>query len=254
MITRSMLFDTVLAGLAAICLVAPGASPAWSNEVGFYGGLTVASFGGDSDEFRLALETQLEAELGGDWDSSSGSRIGPAVGGFVAFPIHRLLMFQPEFHYVPRGTEYNFSGVVSGYGILDVDGVVKAAYLEFPLLFRLAPAAGSTVRPVFLFGPSVGLNLTGTFEVAAGTIESSVDVPMESVSFGLVLGGGIDVAVSRAASLLVEGRYTLGLTNLAEDPDISLPGREFAVLAGMSFHIPKRSVVEEPAVEEGVSP
>jgi hypothetical protein len=248
MIARSLQINTALAGLAVICLTALGANSAWSNEVGFYGGLTVANFGGDSDEFRLALESGLEDEFGGDWDSSSGSRTGPAVGGFVAFPIHRVLMFQPEFHYVPRGTEYSFSGIVSGYG-LDVDGVVKAAYLEFPLLFRLTPAVGSTVRPVFLFGPSLGVNLTGTFEVSAGTVESSVessvDVPMESVSFGLVLGGGIDVAVSRAASLLVEGRYTLGLTNLADDPDISLPGREFAVLAGMSFHIPKRSTVEE---------
>jgi hypothetical protein len=249
-----MRIHAAFAGLAAIGLIALGATSAWSIEVGFLGGLTVANLGGDSDEFRLAFQTLLQDELGGTWDSSSGSRIGPAVGGFVAFPIHRLLLFQPEVHYVPRGTEYSVTGIGGGYGLLDLDVAVEADYLEFPLLFRLTPAAGPTVRPLLLFGPSLGVNLSGTLEVSAGAAEFSEDLAMESVSFGLVLGGGIDVAVSPSASILLEGRYTWGLTSLADDPTFSLPGREFAVLAGMSFQIPKRPAVEQPAVEGAGSP
>jgi len=255
MAARSMPVGTALAGLAAAGLIALAAPPAGAMEVGLYGGMTIANLGGDADEFRLALQNQFESEIGGTWDSERESHLGPAIGGFVAFPFHRDLLFQPEVHYVSRGSEFNWTGVVSGFGILGVEGLIEATYLEFPLTVRWTPtaAARGAVQPLVLFGPSVGVNLDGAFEVLVGGSEVSEDLPMKGMSFGVVMGGGVEVELNSAASLLVEGRYTLGLTSLTDDAEFSLPGREVAVLAGLSFHIPRRPA-PAPAGEGAAAP
>jgi len=242
MAARSMPVGTALAGLAAAGLIALAVPPAVAMEVGFYGGMSIANLGGDADDFRLALQAQFENEIGGTWDSTRESHLGPAFGGFVAIPFHREFLFQPEVHYVSRGSGFEWTGVVNGFGILGIEGGIEAEYIEFPLTVRWQPAAiaEGVVHPVLLFGPSLGVNLDGMFEASAGDAEFAEDLPMRGMSFGLVMGGGVEVELHRAASLLVEGRYTLGLTNLADDPNLSLTGREVAMLAGVSFHIPKR--------------
>ncbi len=255
MAARSMPVGTAFAGLAAAGLIALAAPPAGAMEVGFYGGMTIANLGGDADEFRLALQAEFEDVAGGTWDSERESRLGPAIGGFVAFPFHRDLLFQPEVHYVPRGSEFSWTGVVDRFGIVGLEGVIEASYLEFPLTLRWTPAAAAhgAVQPLVLFGPSIGVNLDGAFVVSFGGSEIPEDLPMKGMSFGLVMGGGVEVELNSAASLLVEGRYTLGLTSLADDAEFSLPGREVAVLAGLSFHIPRRPA-PAPAGEAAAPP
>ena len=61
----------------------------------------------------------------------------------------------------------------------------------------------------------------------------------ESVYIGAVVGGGVEMAFSPIASLLIQGRYTLGLTSLvddAQDPGLNLTVRDFNIQAGVSFH------------------
>lgn len=254
MAARSMPVGTALAGLAAAGLFALAAPPAGAMEVGFYGGMTIANLGGDADEFRLALQAEFEGAAGGTWDSERESHLGPAIGGFVAFPFHRDLLFQPEVHYVSRGSEFNWTGIVDGVGIVGLDGVIEASYLEFPLTLRWTPAAAArgAVQPLVLFGPSIGVNLDGSFVFSFAGSEVPEDLPLKGMSFGLVMGGGVAVDLHSAASLLVEGRYTLGLTSLTDDAELSLPGREVAVLAGLSFHFPTRPA-PAPA-DEAVAP
>ena len=256
MTLRSMPLCAALAGPVATCLFALAVPPAAAMEAGLYGGMTIANLGGDADEFRLALQAEFEDVAGGTWDSERQSRLGPAVGGFVAFPVHRDLLFQPEVHYVPRGSEFNWTGIVDGFGILGVDGLISASYLEFPLTVRWVPGAAARggVHPLVLFGPSIGVNLDGALEVSSGGDVFSEDLPMKGMTFGLVMGGGVEVEMNSAASLLVEGRYTLGLTDLTDDADLSLPGREVAILAGLSFHIPRRPAPAPSPAGESVAP
>lgn len=226
-------------GLLGLGPSAFGPSAAWSTEGGFCGGLAVANLGGDSDAFRLELEEGLEDEIGGDWTSSAGARSGAAIGGFLAFPISPYVAFQPEFHYIPRGAEYHFHGSVPGFGTLDLTEQLRFSYFEIPVLFRVTPAPGRVVSPVLVFGPSIGLSLGASLQASSALGPStSADISelMKAVSIGAVVGAGMEVAVSGATSFVVQGRYTMGLSNLVDDPELMLTARDFTFLAGMTFY------------------
>ena len=52
-----------------------GETPSSKGSFGFYGGLNVASLGGDFEDIGRILANELESEVGGDWTSSTSSPI-----------------------------------------------------------------------------------------------------------------------------------------------------------------------------------
>ncbi len=110
-----------------------------------------------------------------------------------------LFHFQPELNYVKKGV---------------------ANYLEVPLLLK-AKIETPVVSPYLMVGPAVGLKLEGA---GAKTIDLSI-----------AAGGGVEIAIAPTLSLLVEGRYSLGLVNVNDLSAVDVKTRGIHILAGLHF-------------------
>jgi hypothetical protein len=194
--------------LGIVCL--PGPAAAQGVEGGVLGGVTFSNL----SNLRNAID------FGGPVDVNK--RTGVVIGPFVAFPINEILALQVEALYATKGAT-------------PTDGTnelkIRLAYLDFPVLLRLATP--STQRFYFLFGPSVNINVSATtIDVIPSGAKEDIKDEIHNAEFGLVFGAGVTLG-----HFLVEGRYSAGLTDIADDPQItaSVRNRAFAILAGVRF-------------------
>ncbi len=186
-------------------------------NVGFRGGLSLASLGGDDAE---------------DLDSTKGLNIG----GFVNVPLSDVVGLQFGASFVQKGTEETEAGVKFELGI---------DYLEIPVLLTLSPRTTGNVGFNFFFGPAVAFKTGCSVSGSEGGVKVSVDcddpdfeADLKSVDFGAMVGAGLDISVTDNVSVVVEGFYNLGLTNIDDSgDDNNVKNRAFSLLAGLSFSV-----------------
>ena len=125
----------------------------------------------------------------------------------------------------------------------------KAAYLEVPVLFKLALQT-STIQLYVMAGPTLGLLLNSKLEInspaAALADEINFDGLSNYIDFGLGFGAGMNFPIGKN-SIFVEGRQTLGLYKVVDNGKTSagdfefefeetdIKTRGFQILAGITF-------------------
>ena len=177
---------------------------------GVKGGVSFATLSADSSE-----------------DVDLDRRTGIVAGGFVTWPIGEHFGLQLEGLYTQKGAAFNQSGVKA---------TTKLDYFEVPLLFvgSTSPrSAGSSIQ--FFGGPSLAFKVSAKNSGSFHGQTVNVDIPdedIESVDVGVVVGAGANVG-----HVLIEGRYTVGLSNLNGDRSDStkVKNRSLAILAGVRF-------------------
>ncbi len=206
---------------AAVLLAAPLRGQV--TAVGVRGGLSVATFSG--------------SEAG-----SPGNQAGFVVGGFATLPIGRLLAFQPELLYPPKGAKWDVPGISS-------TGSVKLHYLEVPLLVRvnIPASADGAFTPYIAAGPFFALKARCEISVEDQntTIITGCDDPLlegsvkfKSTEAGVTFGAGTDVRIGKT-SLVFDGRYDLGLTEVdAASPPTDIRNRAFMFTVGVRLFPP----------------
>jgi hypothetical protein len=156
-----------------------------------------------------------------------------AGGGFVRFGFGRLGI-QPEILSVTKGAEFDDSGAGGE------DTSIKIEYVEIPVLLHFPLTYGASFAPYVFGGPAFA------FEI--GCEESEVDcdealsglLPLrKGTDIGLSAGGGLAFAMGPGA-LLLEGRYTWGLTDIDESETFSHKNRSILLLAGYSIPLGRR--------------
>ena len=195
------------------CLMLGGAVPAdaQSAAVGVKAGVNVANI-----QF-------IEEEEHIDFDS----RIGFAGGLFVVWPADARVALQVEGLYSQKGAKLAATGVELN---LELD------YVDFPTLLRVStPRAANGVSFHGFGGPSFGARVraraTGNFEGTSGGADLGDE--LKPFDIGLVAGAGVDVG-----RVVIDARYTWGLTNINRNPredDTTIRNRVFAVMAGVRF-------------------
>jgi hypothetical protein len=181
--------------------------------IGVKGGLSVANVSIEAEGITVSMS----------------SRTGYIVGGFVEMPIGPNLAVQPEFLLTTKGTSYSYSGYVDD---------LKLTYLDVPVLVKYKVARkGTNIVPYVFGGPTIGLLLsaTETTTYKSTTTDSDVKSAMNSLEVGLTFGGGVQVG-----KVMVEGRYTVGLTNIVSTEELngidgSAKNRALAIMAGVRF-------------------
>jgi hypothetical protein len=152
-------------------------------------------------------------------------------GGFVRFGMMGIGM-QAEALAVTRGLSFTDSGV-------DVD--LKITDLEVPVLARFGGTG--MIAPYVMVGPTFGFELSCKAKVTGLGITSEddctdEDFPRKSFDVGATGVAGLEFKMGPGA-LLVEGRYTHGLTKINETQDgdngEKVTNRTFAIFAGYSF-------------------
>ena len=202
----------VIAFLMTLPTVAAGQS-----TVGFRGGLSLASLGGDDAQ---------------DFDSKTGL----SFGGFFNVPVSDMLGVQVGAGFVQKGASETELGV---------DLEFEMGYIEIPLLLTLSPPTSGNVGFTFSVGPAIGFNTGCTLSGTEGgiTVEIDCDDPsigleVKSFEVGAMVGAGLDIGLTESVSLVLDGFYNLGLTKVDDSGvDDDVKNRAFSILAGVSFSV-----------------
>jgi hypothetical protein len=154
--------------------------------------------------------------------ASADSRTAFVGGAFAQFGIGSPWFIQPEVLYSSKGSKSD-------------DETLAVDYLEIPVLFGAAfPLSNSSLKPMVFAGPAVG------FKLSCDDAGFDCGDEVESLDFSVVFGGGIQYALS-SVNLYLDGRYNLGLTDVAGDDeggfDISAKNRTWQFMAGVGFPI-----------------
>lgn len=202
-------------------------------RIGFFGGVNIANMGGDFDKLGEAIEAGLEADTGVAWTVEKKALVGPGFGAFVYLPATPTLGIQLEGQYMRRGSKFDLSSAGAGSG----DAKFKLDYLEFPLLLRVSPAVSGASHFFFVVGPVLGFKTSSNMEVSSAGQSASVDIGegFKSQTLGALGGIGWETGVGATASLMIQARYYLGLTNAIDDPDLSSKAGDFGIFAGLEF-------------------
>lgn len=209
----------IIAGAAALAVPASSVD---AQTIGFKLGASMSKFSADGTTDTYDFMTSF------------------AGGGFVRFGFGRLGI-QPEILSVTKGAEIDDGG---GGG---EDASIEIEYVEVPVLLHLPLTYGASFAPYVMGGPAFAFEI-GCEESLGGTEADCDDVAggllsqRKSIDIGLAAGGGLAFAMGPGA-VLVEGRYTWGLTNLndSEDADaIDVKNRSILLLAGYSIPLGRR--------------
>jgi len=183
------------------------ASPAFAQGIAFgvKGGVNVAT-----------------QEIKGDAGSPSADWLtAGVVGGFVTLPIASWLDLQAEGLYATKGLRLNVSGIKSS---------LKLDYLEVPVLGR----ARFAHRYYAAAGPSMAVALRARARTTFNDFTTELDVmdQVKRFDFGVAMGGGVQFG-----SVVVDGRYTLGLTDIDKDKSdtVTTKNRAISLTAGFRF-------------------
>jgi len=203
----------LVATVAVIAFLPYGAA---AQQVG--GGVKVGLSLGDVPKFADEIYRGANTSL----------RTGFAAGGFIAVRFGNGFSVQPEVLYTQKGVKIDYSD-----GSTSADLRYTADYIDVPVLARYT--FGKGVRGYVIAGPSFNFQLNTkvatSFFGQSGEQDVSEDV--ESLEFALVIGGGIELG-----PLLLEARWSEGLTNLAADSTSEGPvikSRTYLFLVGFRF-------------------
>jgi hypothetical protein len=158
------------------------------------------------------------------------SRKGLIAGAFLTINVNDYLAFQPEVLFTQKGTEWNRSWTeftYTGTRLWDCNWEDKLNYLEVPVLAKLKAPVWKSLQPSLYVGPAVAFKLSAkkkwestVSDPAGGTPEydsgdEDVGKSFEDTDLGITFGGDLTIDV-KSAKIVIDARYTLGLTTIDE--------------------------------------
>jgi hypothetical protein len=166
-------------------------------------------------------------------------RTGVMFGGVLFYGFSPILGVQIEPAYVQVGSKEEYSETDGGH-TYKMEGTVKGDYLEIPVLLKATFGEGP-VKPFITAGAAVGFLLGDITSEGDKYTVDGVDVTSlvpsdqrtdtlktKSTDFMLRFGGGVVIPLGQA-NIFIEGLYSLGLTDINDDPDNTVNGTVMTV-------------------------
>jgi len=162
-----------------------------------------------------------DQNLTGDNAPSMDMRYAGVGGAFVTLPLAPWFGVQAEGLYSMKGAKVDVQGVQSS---------IQIDYAEIPVLGWVRFASRYHVSG----GPSMAFALRARTRSSFGgtTIEMDAIDQVNRFDFGVAMGGGVQLG-----QLILDGRYTLGLTDIDKDKtdNVQTKNRTISVTAGFRF-------------------
>ena len=183
------------------------------QTLGFQGGFSLASFGGDGAD-------------------GSDSRTALSFGGFFNVPVSNVLGVQVGAGFAQKGAT----------GLGDVGGALEMDYLEIPLLLTFSPPTTGSVGFNLFLGPALDFTTgcTAIDNQTGVTLRFDCnDDSLKSVNWGAMVGAGLEIGLIGRISLVLDGFYNLGITNIYDivGIDDDTKHRALSILAGLSLSV-----------------
>ena len=169
------------------------------------------------------------------FDTSSLTSFGG--GGFIRFRIAGLSL-QTELLALTKGATFEDP-------IPDDNLKLKVDYIEVPLMLRFGLSSGTGFMPYVMAGPSVGFEIGCELEEDDSDISEDCDeagvglFERAKTDFGLTGGLGFELPAG-PGNVLLEGRYTLGLTDINKEGEAKQRNRMFGVFVGYAVPLGTR--------------
>ncbi len=185
-----------------------------SFEKGIKAGLNVSNLRDDPDE------TDFE------------TKNGIVFGGFLGIDPLGPMAFQVEVLYSQKGAKVSVG---------TNEATVSVNYLEIPVLVKLTtPVAPPLVSANFYAGPAVAFKLSSKTEVNGQKIDDpdSAEDDLKSSDLGGVLGANLSFSALGLAAVMVDLRYTLGLSDITDAQDAdpqSIKNGVVSLTVGLGF-------------------
>jgi len=160
------------------------------------------------------------------------------VGGFATFRLGGGFSLQPEVYYARKGSSFERSWGAPG-SRWHISGKMKLDYVEMPILCQYEWRRGA-VRPFLYTGPYVAFNTRAVVDTRWQTDlagDRRVVSDLEGTKhwdLGLVAGAGLKRPIGRA-HLLLDARYSFGLTKPSMELASEVRHGVFSVLVGVGF-------------------
>lgn len=210
--------------------------------------LTAATVGQADGQMRLRGGYDLTNFFGDGISSDNRGELGFG-GSFGLFNIGPVFI-SAEGYYRQKGAknvaEFNQQVFTEGTAEVGID------YVEVPILARVnLPTLGNRVVPYLNAGPAFAWRIDCGITFDAGSQsaeqkcedleEANIEQTLRDYEQGIVLGGGLDFAVSGGSGAInLDARVTQGLSRINENADgsVDVKNRVFSVMLGYSFGIP----------------
>jgi hypothetical protein len=230
--TRQILSGALLASF----IVTGAAAPASAQTTGSTLPVTFDVVGGiniSTLSFPL-LPAELE-ELG--FDFSIGNRIGFVGGVLIGVPVRDGITFETGGLISYKGASLDFTipdipefPEISG----SVTGTISILYLDVPVVGRFRVVRSSTATVSALAGVTMGIRLSAEETVEAFGMSETIEIDnMSNFDLGLTFGGRVEIG-----RIIIDGRYTFGMLNLAEEEGPegeTIKNRAFTIMGGWRF-------------------
>lgn len=159
------------------------------------------------------------------------SKTGFVGGAFVSFGLGSLFAIQPELLYSQKGFKASEGSLEAQLG---------TNYIEIPVLLK-AQFKLAMLRPAIYVGPVVSFETSCNLDLPGVSVDCDDDegfIDRKTTDWGAVFGANVDLILGPVI-LLLDGRYQMGLTNLAdvEDSDESVKSQVWQIMAGVGFGI-----------------
>jgi len=183
----------------AVLIAALSSRPAVAGPIfGFEGGLSMSGLSGDDALFR-------------------GTRYGPAAGGYTQLEFGSLLSVQPELLFATKGGTTTSSGVDAQGNPIGYFGTatLQVSAIEIPVLLRVTPQIGGSVRPSFAVGPAFSFEMSEQVRVGEPRSQTIDTNQLKNTDVGLTTGIALDFP-RKSGFWRFDVRSNFGLTNIEE--------------------------------------
>jgi opacity protein-like surface antigen len=156
-----------------------------------------------------------------------GNGVGPVIGAIVERRFSDMLSFDMEPTYVHKAFQLQRSTQIDQISI---------DYAEFSLLFR--PSVRLERIGFFLVtGASLQLKLAEEYVLDPRALREGIELDdyFSSSDFGISFGGGIGYQVSSTASVILEWRTIVGITDISRYSFLTMRSREMRLMVGLIF-------------------
>jgi hypothetical protein len=160
----------------------------------------------------------------GDDVSDLKSKSGFIGGVFVRVGVLGIVAVQPELLYTQKGAKIDSASTKITYNV---------NYLEIPLLVRV-DIPFVIVRPFLYGGPTLGFKLSAKTKTEQNGQTNEADInEAKSSDTGIALGVGADLNVLGFGSIVVDLRYTKGLSSFVDPGNVK--NEVFSAMVGISL-------------------
>jgi len=173
---------------------------AQNQNIGVIGGVNIANVDMDTDLEGIEPENLT----------------GFGLGGVLEFGLNENMSLCFEPMYLIKGFQQNMEEDLG----MPFNVNIKGSNIEIPVFLKYFLGSGN-MQPYVMVGPTIGILMRADLGLNIMGIGFDLHVKdlLNSIDYGVGFGGGLRFAVGQN-TFFVEGRYTLGLTNVANKDKI----------------------------------